>query len=139
MWVALVSPAILSVVAFISEEPIEDLLFPYVGSTRDVHNNLAFSHNKQSVASTEGSRMVKVMACGMRVVHHDMLLADDDGVLYCGKRIRTVSDDMKPGVLSLRHDQPSLWRLVASLPVCVEPEPDKRELSMRSVGCKGNN
>ena len=48
--------------------------------------------------------MVKVMACGMRVVQHDMLLAEDDGVLYCGKRIRTVSDDMKPGVLSLRHD-----------------------------------
>ena len=66
--VALVSPAVLSVVAFNSEEPIEDLLFPDVGSTSDVYSNLAFSVNERSVASTEGSRMVKVMVCGVRVV-----------------------------------------------------------------------
>ena len=66
--VALVSRVILSVVAFNSEEPIEDLLFPNVGSTSDVNNNLAFSCHEQIVASTEGSRMVKVTACDMRVV-----------------------------------------------------------------------
>ena len=29
---------------------------------------------------------------------------DDGGVLYCGKRVRTVLDDMKPGGLALRQD-----------------------------------
>ena len=27
---------------------------------------------------------------------------DDEGVLYCGKRVRTVPDDMKPGGLALQ-------------------------------------
>ena len=36
----------------------------------------------------------------------DVKMADDDGgVLYCGKRVRTLVDDMKPGCLSLRQDQ----------------------------------
>ena len=36
----------------------------------------------------------------------DVKRADDNGgVLYCGKRIRTVPDDMKPGGLSLQQDQ----------------------------------
>ena len=30
---------------------------------------------------------------------------DDEGVLYCGKRARTVLDDMKPVVLALQQDQ----------------------------------
>ena len=30
---------------------------------------------------------------------------DDGGVLYCGMRVRTVQDDVKPGCLSLRQDQ----------------------------------
>ena len=35
----------------------------------------------------------------------DVKRADDDGVLYCGKRTRTVLDDIKPGGLSLQQDQ----------------------------------
>ena len=30
---------------------------------------------------------------------------DDGGVLYCGKRVRTMPDDVKPGGLSLQQDQ----------------------------------
>ena len=66
--VALISPAILSVVGFNSEEPIENLLFPNFGSTSEVYSYSAFSFDEQSVAFTEKSRMVKVMVCGMRVV-----------------------------------------------------------------------
>ena len=202
--VPLVSPAILSAVAFNSEEPIEDLLFPDVGSTSDVYSNLAFSFNQQSVASTEGSRMVKVMVCGVRVVipsaqrdrahvpapgssvavdptvdsadwsevfviadegafldmahtefsghlirmiiaHvDDMLLADDNGGVLssdCAGRHETCWEGGREGggVCLCDKTRPSLWRLAASLPVCLEPELDKRGLSMRSVGCKGNN
>ena len=52
----------------------------------------------------------------------------------------TVPDDMKPGVsvFATRPDR-VLSRLVASLPVCLEPEPDKRELRVRPVGEKGQN
>ena len=39
--VALVSPVIFSVVALDSEEPIENLLFPDVGSTSDVSSDMA--------------------------------------------------------------------------------------------------
>ena len=46
----------LSVVAFNSEEPIEDLLFPNVGSTCDVHNNLAIAFNERIAVSTDGSK-----------------------------------------------------------------------------------
>ena len=76
---------------------------------------------------------------GMIIAHvGDMLLADDKGVLSRGKRTRTVPDDMKPGGFCFcDKTRPSLWRLVARLPVC--PEPDKRELRMRPVGRKGNN
>ena len=36
----------------------------------------------------------------------DVKRADDDGgVLYCGKRVRTVPDDLKSAGLALRHDQ----------------------------------
>ena len=36
----------------------------------------------------------------------DVKRADDDGgVLYCGKRVRTVPDDMKPGGLALQQYQ----------------------------------
>ena len=36
----------------------------------------------------------------------DVKRADDDGgVLYCGKRVRTVPDDIKPGGLALQQDQ----------------------------------
>ena len=36
----------------------------------------------------------------------DVKRADDDGgVLYCGKRVRSVPDDMKPGGLALQQDQ----------------------------------
>ena len=30
---------------------------------------------------------------------------DDGGALYCGKRVRNVPDDMKPGGLALEQDQ----------------------------------
>ena len=40
--VAYVRPVIFNVVALDSEEPIEDLLFPNVGSTSDVSSDMAF-------------------------------------------------------------------------------------------------
>ena len=63
--VALVCPVIFSVVALDSEEPIKDLLFPNVGSTSDVSSDMAFCFNERIVASTSGSKMVRVTACGM--------------------------------------------------------------------------
>ena len=65
--VALVCPVIFSVDAVDSEEPIEDLLFPNVGSTSDVSSDMAFCFNERIVASTSGSKMVRVTACGMKV------------------------------------------------------------------------
>ena len=65
--VALVSPAIFNVVALDSEEPIEDLLFPNVGSTSDVPSDIALSFNERIVASTDGSKMVKITAGGVGV------------------------------------------------------------------------
>ena len=60
--VALVSPAIFNVVAPDSEEPIEDLLFPNVGSMSDFPSDIAFYFNERIVASTDGSKMVKITA-----------------------------------------------------------------------------
>ena len=52
----------------------------------------------------------------------DVKRADDDGgVLYCGQRIRTVPDDVKPGGLSLQQDQTEFVKARC------EPERDKRE------------
>ena len=65
--VALVCPVIFSVVALDSEEPIEDLLYPNVGSTSDVSSDMAFCFNERIVASTSGSKMVRLTACGMKV------------------------------------------------------------------------
>ena len=65
--VALVSPAIFNVVASNSEEPIEDLLFPDVGSTSDVPSDIAFYLNERIVASTDGNKMVRITAGGMEV------------------------------------------------------------------------
>ena len=67
--VALVCSVIFSVVALDSEEPIEDLLFPNVGSTSDVSSDMAFCFNERIVASTNGSKMVRVTACGMKVAN----------------------------------------------------------------------
>ena len=66
--VALVSPAIFSAVAPDSEEPIEDLLFPYVGSTSDFLSDIAFYFNERIAASTDGSKMVRITAGGVEVV-----------------------------------------------------------------------
>ena len=49
------------------EEPLEDLLFPNVGSTSDVSSDMAFCFNERIVASASGSKMVRVTACGMKV------------------------------------------------------------------------
>ena len=65
--IALVRPVIFSVVALDLEEPIEDLLFPDVGSTSDVSSDIAFSFNESIAASTTGSKMVRVTACGVKV------------------------------------------------------------------------
>ena len=65
--VALVCPVIFSVVALDSEEPIEDLLYPNVGSTSDVSSDMAFCFNERIVASTSRSKMVRLTACGMKV------------------------------------------------------------------------
>ena len=52
--------------------------------------------------------------------------------MYCGKRIRTVPDDVKPGGLSLQQDQTKFVKaFFSNLPVCLEPEPDKRELRVQ--------
>ena len=63
--VALVSPAIFNVVAPDSEEPIEDLLFPNVGSTSDVPSDTAFYSNEMSVTWTDGSNMITTTTEGM--------------------------------------------------------------------------
>ena len=71
----------------------------------------------------------------------DMKRADDDGgVLFRGKRVRTVPDDMKPDVCPCDKTRRSLRKLVANLPACLEPEPDKREPSVqeaKSKRCEG--
>ena len=66
--VALVSPANFNVVAPDSEEPIEDLLFPNVGSTSDVPSNIAFDFNDRIVVSTDRSKMIRITTGGMEVV-----------------------------------------------------------------------
>ena len=65
--VALISPAIFNVVAPDSEEPIEDLLFPNVGSTSDVPSDIAFYINERVVASTDGSKMIRITTGGVEV------------------------------------------------------------------------
>ena len=65
--VVLVSPAIFNVVALDSEEPIEDLLFPNVGSTSDVPSDIAFNVNERVGASTDGSKMIRITAGGVEV------------------------------------------------------------------------
>ena len=65
--VALVSPAIFYVVAPDSEEPIEDLLFPDVGSTNDFPSDIAIYFNERIVASADGSKMVRITAGGVEV------------------------------------------------------------------------
>ena len=65
--VALVNPVIFSVLALDSEEPIEDLLFPNVGSTSSVPIDTTFYFNERIVASANESKMVIVTACGMKV------------------------------------------------------------------------
>ena len=65
--VALVSSTIFNVVAPDSEELIEDLLFPNVGSTGDVPGDIAFHVNERIVASTDGSKMIRITAGGVEV------------------------------------------------------------------------
>ena len=65
--VALISSAIFNVVAPDSEEPIEDLLFPYVGSTSDVPSDIAFYFDDRVVPFTDGSRMIRITAGGVEV------------------------------------------------------------------------
>ena len=55
--VALVSTAIFTAVAPDSEEPIEDLLFPHVGSTSDVSSDIAFYFLERVEASTDGMKV----------------------------------------------------------------------------------
>ena len=62
---ALVSPAVFNVVAPDSEEPMEDLLFPNVGSTSDVPSDIAFYVNERVGASTDGSKMIRITAGGV--------------------------------------------------------------------------
>ena len=65
--VALVRPAIFNVFAPDSEEPIEDLLFPNVGSTSDVPSDIAFYFDERIVASPEGSKMIRITVGGVEV------------------------------------------------------------------------
>ena len=50
-----------------SEEPIEGLLFPNVGSTSDFSSDIAFHFDERIVASTDGSKMVRITAGGVEV------------------------------------------------------------------------
>ena len=65
--VVLVSPSIFNVVAPDSKEPIEDLLFPNVGSTSDVPSDIAFHVNERVGASTDGRKMIRITAGSMGV------------------------------------------------------------------------
>ena len=65
--VAFVSPAIFNVVAPGSGEPIEDLLFPNVASTSDVPSDITFYFNERVVASTDGSKIIRITASGVEV------------------------------------------------------------------------
>ena len=54
-----------NVVAPGSKEPIEDLLFPNVGSTSDVPSDIAFHVSERVGASTDESKMVRITAGSM--------------------------------------------------------------------------
>ena len=63
--VALVSPNMFNVVAPDSEEPIEELRFPNVGSTSDVPSDTAFYFYERSVMRTDGSKMIRTTTDGV--------------------------------------------------------------------------
>ena len=65
--VALVRPVIFNVIAPDSEEPIEDLLFPDVGSTSDVPSDIAFYVNERVGASTDESKTIRITAGGLEL------------------------------------------------------------------------
>ena len=67
--VVLASPAIFffNVVAPDSEEPIENLLFPNVGSTSDVPSDIAFYVSERVGASTHWSKMFRARRVGVAI------------------------------------------------------------------------
>ena len=60
--VALASAASLTVVALHSEEPLEDLLIPHIGSPIGVHSDFVLCFTEGVVASTEWSKMIRIIA-----------------------------------------------------------------------------
>ena len=60
--VALSRPATLHVVTPYSEEPLEDLLIPDIGSTNSIQSNFALCFTKGVLASTDWNRRIRVRA-----------------------------------------------------------------------------
>ena len=63
--VALARTASLNVVALHSEEPLKDLLTPHVGFPYVVHSNFSLCCAEGVVASTEWSKMIRIVARSM--------------------------------------------------------------------------
>ena len=124
--VALVRSVIFSVVALYSEEQIENLLFPNVGSTSDVCSDMAFSYNERFAASTPGSKMVGVTACGVKVAVPSGQ-SDRVPVLAPGSIVPAdpTSDWAYGSEVSVIVDEGAFL----DPPVCLEQ--DKRQLSVR--------
>ena len=60
--VALARPATLDVVTPHSEEPLEDLLIPHIGSMNSIHSHFALCFTEGILASTYWSRMIRIRA-----------------------------------------------------------------------------
>ena len=62
----LARPASLNVVALHLEEPLEDLLIPQISSPNGLHSDSALCFAEGVVASTDGSKMIRIIARSMR-------------------------------------------------------------------------
>ena len=65
--VALARPASINVVALHSKEPLQNLLIPHIGSTNGVHGAFALCFTEGVVASTDWSKMIRIIARSMGV------------------------------------------------------------------------
>ena len=106
--VALISPAIFYVVATDSDEPIEDLLFPNIGSMSDVPNDIAFYFNERVVASTDGSKIIGITAGGVEVAIPSGQSDRVSGACTWIKCVRGGSASTREG--RCRHRQKSIRR-----------------------------
>ena len=74
-----------------------------IGMTIVHVNDMLLATNNSHQAESHISRLLSKY--DIKNVRRD---DNDTIILYCGKRVRTVPDDMKPGGLSLRQDRRSL-------------------------------